>query len=591
MRLKTRLLALYFSFAIIPVVVVYFFSLEVYTRNASAIEEVLLSYAVSQTSRNISEHTRRYKYIMAQVATDRALLSLISDFSGRPSADRDGRAILFNQISNRLAPYMRDGAITSISLVTYSQDIAMAQRIGADWEFFERMGDRQFLQALLDSVSDEGGITLTEAVSFPGAADYVNQYLYLIYPAMDHISRRSYGVFVMEVNSDIFNQVIHANRNPTFLDSYISPYSCITDENGYIVVSYAYRHVGKNLYDLNIFDRMIVNSAAIPGSNLTVHLMFERSSMEVFTENFRNVVLIFVLVTMFIFSVCILFSIDRLMARSFKIAQAIQQFSKTHQGSSVEIDRHDEILFAIAEQFNHMSAETENLVNELIAKNEYLRIAKDQQLRAELSALEAQINPHFIYNVLDRINWIAIDNGQDQISRMLNGLASLLRYSINNIDMLVPLVAEIEWMRKYIYIQSERFGRDIIFNYDSEGDVWDYSIHKMLLQPLVENSILHGFEEHEGQAKIELLIRLCEDDWLEVSLKDNGCGIAQQDLEKIHTVIKAREQTESSHIGISNVSARLWYYYGENASMEFQSRLGQGTEVKLMIPGRYEQGV
>jgi sensor histidine kinase YesM len=246
--------------------------------------------------------------------------------------------------------------------------------------------------------------------------------------------------------------------------------------------------------------------------------------MEVFTENFRNVVFVFVLTIMLVFSFVMLFSIDRLVTKLTKA-----------------------------------------------------------QLRAELSAVEAQINPHFIYNVLDRINWVAIDNGQDRISNMLNGLASLLRYSINNIDMLVPLAAEIEWMQKYIYIQNERFGRDIIFTCEIE-DRWDFNIHKMLLQPLVENSILHGFEGHEGIAEIRLLAQMRDDGRVEITLKDNGCGINPQALKNVRSVIGNREQALSNNIGISNVSARLWHYYGKSAAMEISSCLGEGTEVRLLIP-------
>jgi len=530
--LKKRLLALYFIFAIVPVVVIIFFLLAVHNRNVSAIEDVLLSYAVEQTSRNLSERIRRYKYIMAHVATDRELRSLIVAFRELSSTDVRGRAVLFNQISETLANYMRrDGAIASISLVTYELDLIMAQRTGQDWEFFERMGDKQFLQALLERVSRQGGITIAEAVSLSGADEEIYQFIYFIYPSKNHITHHSNGVFVMEIYSDVFNQVMHANPNPTDFEGYISPYSYIADNYGTIVSSHESIHVGRNMSDIDVFNRLIVKSAPIVRSGLSVYLVFERGSMEVFTEDFRNVVLVFVLATMFIFSILMLFFIDKL-------------------------------------------------------TEEHLRIVKTQQLRAELNAIEAQINPHFIYNVLDRINWIAIDNGQDKISRMLNGLAGLLRYSINNIDMLVPLHEEIEWMRKYIFIQSERFGQEIIFNYHSEDGAWKFNLHKMLLQPLVENSILHGFQEHEGRAEISLNIHVHDDSWLEIILRDNGCGVDKQGLEKIRSLIETRDKDMSNHIGISNVSARLWYYYGDEASMDVSSCVGEGTEVRLFIPGR-----
>ena len=586
MKLKTKLLVLYFSFAIIPVIVVYFFSLEIYSRNVSAIEEGLLDYAVTQTSRNLSERVRQYKHILAQVSTDRILISHIADFCALPPTDNN-RAMLFRHIVEIFDHYMRtDNNIASIILVTNQLDIVWSQRTGEElWEFMLRVGDPYFRKAFLDLAYDSDGINIIQTASFPGAVDYVNQFVYFTFPAMDLISRNVYGVFIMELSSTVFNQVIGVGNNPTILDSYVSSLSCITNELGTIIASLQETNVGLSLYDLEISSGMIIRSSPIFGTDLTVNLVFERSAMQVFTDNFRNMVLVFVLSVMFVFSLVILFFIDRLSVHSNKIVQAIRQFSKTQQATTMDINKNDEFLFAIADQFNQMSMEVERLVNELKTKNEHIKIAKDQQLRAELQAVEAQINPHFIYNALDRINWIAIDNGQDQISKMLNGLASLLRYSICNIDMLVPLKAEIEWMNKYIYIQGERFGHEIKFASYLDDGTADFYIHKMLLQPLVENSILHGFEGHKVQAEINLFAQICYDGMLEITIEDNGLGIKDSILKQIRTVLIAHGKSDSSHIGISNVASRIWYYYGERATIEVYSQVGEGTCFKLLIPG------
>ncbi len=197
---------------------------------------------------------------------------------------------------------------------------------------------------------------------------------------------------------------------------------------------------------------------------------------------------------------------------------------------------------------------------------------------------EAQINPHFLYNTLDAINWRAIENDEEEISNMISMLASLLRYSVSNIDKLVILRAEIEWLKKYMFLQQDRFGNSFDWEYAVTEEAMDYPIYKMLLQPLMENAILHAFEDIKTGGKITVNAFVRKDGRLEISVKDNGRGMRLQELALIRKQIKHKSSLDSKSIGISNVINRMWTYYGDDAEIYVESEWMEGTEFVLVIP-------
>ncbi|HEY5466553.1 MAG TPA: histidine kinase, partial [Clostridia bacterium] len=302
------------------------------------------------------------------------------------------------------------------------------------------------------------------------------------------------------------------------------------------------------------------------------------------------------------FILIVLLMTGRLQRRSNRIAAAISSFRENQQDVDVVVDEHDEILYVIAKQFNKMTSDITVMVSELRAKNEHIAAATDQRRKAEIRALQAQINPHFLYNALDRINWMAIDNEQDEISEMLVGLASLLRYSISNIDILVPLKAEIQWMEKYLLVQGKRFEREIKFDCSVYGDAIDFPIYKMLMQPLVENSVLHGFAMRPNGNRIRLDAHILDDARLRLVLSDNGIGMDGTTLSAIRQQISEQRsidrsianapdepgsvQEDEGGIGIHNVIERLWLYYGREGDIYVESVSGQGTSFILTIPYR-----
>ena len=272
-----------------------------------------------------------------------------------------------------------------------------------------------------------------------------------------------------------------------------------------------------------------------------------------------------------------------------RIVNGITSFEQdSNQTIDVRLNNNDE-LYVIAERFNSMTARVQALMNALKKKNEEIRIVAENRKHAEIVALEAQINPHFLYNTLESINWRAIDHGEEEISDMLGILGSLLRYSVSNIDMEVYLQAEICWLEKYVFLQRDRFHNSFDCVYHITEEAMEFPIYKMLLQPMIENIILHGFENVKEGGLIEVIAFVRDDGKLQISMKDNGGGMTGDKLQQIREQIHGSGALSSKSIGISNVVHRLKIYYQDDASIDINSTLHVGTEVIIVIPRREER--
>ncbi len=235
-----------------------------------------------------------------------------------------------------------------------------------------------------------------------------------------------------------------------------------------------------------------------------------------------------------------------------------------------DIDSSKEAKF-ISHEFN----EAIQTMKKLLKKVKAVTV---EQKNAELSALEAQIDPHFLYNTLDVINWKAIGAEEYEISEMLGALADILRYSVKNAGGEVSISQEVSWLRQYITILEAKAGKNLEVSIDVLEEVEGCRIHKLLLQPFIENAIKHGYTSNE-EFKIEVVIDKLGK-YLHVLIKDNGVGLTQEQINQLNKC----EELESKHLGINNVRKRLQLYYGSDATVFYESLKHAYTKVHLFIP-------
>jgi two-component system sensor histidine kinase YesM len=192
-------------------------------------------------------------------------------------------------------------------------------------------------------------------------------------------------------------------------------------------------------------------------------------------------------------------------------------------------------------------------------------------------ALQAQINPHFLYNTLENINWMAIRKNAPEISSLVTTLAKYFRLSLNKGKILVSIEDEIELIKTYLAIQNARFDGGLDYEINIDPECKNYSIPKLTLQPIVENSVLHGIlKKPEKSGNITIETQFQEDELL-IIITDNGVGMEQE------RVAQLLNSQQSSHYGLFNVQERLKLYYGEKYGMRIASIPGQGTTVTLHL--------
>lgn len=263
-----------------------------------------------------------------------------------------------------------------------------------------------------------------------------------------------------------------------------------------------------------------------------------------------------------------------------KLNRAIKSFGQKKWGTRIDLKGNDEIK-VIANTFNSMAIEIEELLGDL---------KKQQRLKRtfELRVLEYQINPHFLYNTLDSINWMALDNGQKQISQMVNGLSKLFRLILSKGKEMITLEEEFEMTSIYLNIQKIRFGDRFEYDLILEPEIASYPIAKLILQPIVENAIVHGIRRLRSPGKITITGRSIGGSVI-LEIADNGVGMSPEKLKAqvdlLNTDVLENELIPHSGYGMKNVDSRLKLLYAKDYGMLIESSQEQpsGTSVQIQI--------
>lgn len=298
-----------------------------------------------------------------------------------------------------------------------------------------------------------------------------------------------------------------------------------------------------------------------------VHMVNEKYALKEL-NSLRSTVFLYILLILFV-----LFIIMTIIYRSFyeplrNILTSMEELSDERLDERI-VDIGNDELHELAENYNDLVMRIQNLV---------LRVEEEESAKrdAEIKMLQAQINPHFLFNTLNTLRYLAILNNDKPLSQGISALAKLLRNTITDSKELVEIQDELENVENYIVIQKLRYGDLFETELYIEEDLKHAKIMKFLLQPIVENAILHGFEEdRENQL---LSIRIVKHEKLVlVEIKDNGKGFDLRCQE-------GKTKNRLSGIGMQNIEDRIQLTYGDRYRMQTMSVLGKGTTVRLYLP-------
>jgi len=206
--------------------------------------------------------------------------------------------------------------------------------------------------------------------------------------------------------------------------------------------------------------------------------------------------------------------------------------------------------------------------------------------------LQSQINPHFLFNTLEAINWMAQLNNVPEISETVSDLSDLMEASIGRDDRLITLEEEFQYADKYISLQKRRFGDKIELIKNVQPDVLGIEIPRLLIQPLIENAVYHGIERNRGRGTITLNAYRDKKGCLCVEVIDNGAGMEPEELEELNARLTLDNNAyfrglggnRRKSIGIENVNRRIKLFYGEQYGLKMESMVGEFTKVTIRIP-------
>ncbi len=272
-----------------------------------------------------------------------------------------------------------------------------------------------------------------------------------------------------------------------------------------------------------------------------------------------------------------------------RIKKLLHKFRRLEQGDFTAdnvLTGHDE-LADIEKGYNKMLGRLSHTIDQNY-------IAQIEKKEAELTALQYQINPHFLYNILEVINSMALVHHTPDVAEVAQCMGRLYRYNMTpSREGTTILDDELHLIEDYIYLQNIQFSGRLCVFYDVQDATRRCNVIKFILQPVVENAIAHGFKDKSGTCCIEISAEITPQGDLKIEVADDGVGMSEQTLQKLREGLLRQEhgpRGRSEGIGLKNVHARLCLYYGEDYGLKIQSGAGTGTTVTLLLPADATDG-
>lgn len=323
---------------------------------------------------------------------------------------------------------------------------------------------------------------------------------------------------------------------------------------------------GQSIYLTALLDKLV-----------QMHRDEYRQQMEKMNTRQESIILILFILTLFVFGIDIFISImfaNKATAPVVELTLLMKEVEKGNLDIKCKINRNDE-LGILSKGFNSMVAQINNLINTLISEQEQKRLA-------EIKILQHQINPHFLYHTLNSIRWMSKIYKAKNIDVMVTSLIKLLKSTISNNDEYITINSEIELLQCYFEIQKFRFLDKFETQFIIDDEIKDCRIIKLLLQPIVENSLFHGIECMKQKGRIVISGSKVGEDIILI-IDDNGVGMDEKMSELILEANHSTNQ-DSKGIGLKNVNDRIKLHFGEKYGLKIQSKQKVGTRVEVKIP-------
>lgn len=585
MKIGRKIMSAFVMASIVPILTIQFIG---YNMNSNSLKrkiDTLMVDNLTQLSERVDLTMDIYSNLVYQIYVDDKIIENVNTLL---NGNGEGREVAFHAIYNRLQQAEKSvRGIRSISVICANgQSVTYDAGTGSSIEnLWDDYGDLREIAPYRD-VQGMPGMLVTPTTrhkGYDGDAFYfhISKCMY----DYNNLDRGTIATIVMSVDESVLRDICavaiaedEAEYNINF----------ITDTNGFVISYPNSFYTGISMNPKLTVQEFVQVTGLLKGQNTAVNkyvnghrgwVYYNVYNKDYMMRDIRNNQIMFILISLaaiLFSSVLISYIVRRIGSSVALIIDGIDQVKEGSLNVSVALDSKDE-LGQIASNFNDMTGKVRNLIAEVSE-------AKDKQKDAEIRALEAQINPHFLYNTLDSINWMAIEKEEYGISRMLRNLGVILRYSVNRSNQMVSVTEVADWLEKYISLQQMRFNQSFRFELNVAEAAGSVRIYKLLLQPFVENAVIHGFKGMEKGGVLRVDIFLSDTgERLNIIIEDNGKGMPREMAESFNV----REQAvrdEGGSIGLHNAFARMDMYYGREAVWNVNSIEGMGTVITLTLP-------
>ncbi len=589
--IKYRLLLMFCLVSIVPMIIVNIVS---YLNISEIVESNIADYASTnliQTNQSVHTMVSSYEDLLYQLYTDDSIIELIYKIN-----EEKDLAVSKNQLRRKLrgVSYVKPH-ITSITIILDSGQMVFYDKLTASILKTSWMDNYRIpKEELYEKISSTNA---TQILTTEYASEYNSHKYYLFHMGHRIIDyrdiKKDIGVVILSIDERMLKEVI--NQSSQQNGDSASSINFIIDKNGLLLSFIDDQFLGKAvttiddqlnqesvisfLRENNILSGEYLNINSFYNEESKWHIInvFNQSILKEELSNQLKNTIIFILISFVILFFIVILSTNHFTKSINKLVNVMKSVENGELDAKVNINNKMPMEIAlIANNFNQMIGQIKALINKV-------KEVSNKKKDAEIRALEAQINPHFLYNTLDTINWMAIDEEQYQISNAINSLAQILRYGIDMSNKTVKLRDELEWIKKYIFLQQIRLKSSFDFDIEAQKETLDLNIHKLLFQPFIENALVHGYQE-ENEEKFCLNVKIIiENGMLKITIKDNGKGINSKDMEEINKIILGKGEN-TNHIGIMNAIERVQLYYGDEAKVNIMSGLHVGTTIYIYLP-------
>lgn len=574
-NIRINILFLLVAFILVPTLVLQFSNIVLTSSVTHEQNQAILNENLKQSTALLNEKLSSYKDIYFNISTDTAFLNSIEQLN-QTSSD----TMIYRRIKDTLDTIIMSNILTCPEI----QGVGVIAPNQVSYFYSQKRKNYQYLSEYFSQNCYElnqflGASPKCSAGCVNSVEPDLEQSVFYLGGGVIHYEKaKIVGTLILFIDASNLNTILNDNTSKIY--DYTSRVLFLQDGS---VICDKEQNWGKNIADITDYNEppkhVVRTEMSTDNLNMAIYNFIDYSLQN------RHLILLWTLFgfTTLLFIVLLMLVLYIMIGRQIirpieSIAHTMDQCTNNQLGPPLTDIRKNEIG-KIERSYNRMISNIQHLLSE-----NQLQMQKTYE--AELKSLELQINPHFIFNTLDTINWTAIREGAMDVSEMLTRLASILRYTVYDINQMVPIKSDIDWIHQYLDLQKIRFHNK--FSYDlfiEDPDIYQLRIHKLLLEPILENSLVHGFDGLNQNCYIDIRYQILQNRFLQITITDNGKGVSTERLKELRAMLASSEwyriETAKS-IGLMNVMCRMHTYY--NGSKIIISSHGRSTCFKLFIP-------